>query len=196
MEELVTRRRTAIIGLLLAIVAALLLWWAYPTAEVPVEDDRRTVHVPKRPAWTRRQLSRGPLFPRAAQQPVEEAEFEEPQDTGVDSPDSLATLEGFVVDEEGRPMPGVRVVFQCVLLDEPGEPGFIGGVSDRDGYFEFDVTAPTWCRGRAFRRDGLLKAVSLRESAELEVGDAVEFEFQLPARAGGLGVGFDAIDGN
>ena len=193
------RLRTVLVFALLLLLTVAAVWWALPANWVPkpTAEAARRVVPDKAPAWTRKPLGPGiqlpPVSPQGRRRVAARPEPEQtPVDTGSDD-FGPATLSGWIVDAAGTNVGNGVVQVDCLRRD-PQTDQTTGGRrlflrTDRDGFFEGDVTAPAVCTLVGRRRDGLLFAQSQPRELWVEPDEFLELDLVVPAkRTGGIGV--------
>lgn len=197
------RLRPVLILAVLLLLAVGAVWWTLPTRWLPKASatTQRRVVPPKAPAWTRKPTEfRGIQLPPVSPQgdgaaEVEVAASPAQPDTGSDAY-GPATLSGWIVDAAGTNVGAGQVQVDCVLRDpgsgeilERGGAGRLYLRTDRDGFFEGDVTGPAACTLVGRRRDGLLFAQSQPRELWVQPDEFLELDLVVPVkRTGGIGV--------
>jgi hypothetical protein len=179
------KRRIAMTGSVIAALVLGLLWWSGETGEGP-RAEAKASHPAKKKKPPKR-LPRAPQLPDAPAAVAPSAEHvgeEARADTGAAARGEWI-VHGSVIDGSGRVM--TRVAVQCTFGDRR-----ITVRTNGQGQFEARLPEPGECR--AFRRDGVLLALSDAWSVGGEPGE-FDMELVLPfERTGGIGIGFEATE--
>ena len=179
-----TRRRT-LTALLLATLAALLLWppqWGQtpfdsstrPTDTPPPRTDEGLIRRTKEQAREAQPPQRSPFLPPVADTPV--------VDTGLDTevPPDEVLVELEIIDTDGYPVDEAALA----MRGDCGRRTF--RVTDGEGEMTIQ---PGECRFTAWRQDGALRTFSETLDFLLDPGDGLQITLVLPSeRTGGLGV--------